>query len=179
MGDLELEKILHDFAGLELQNRMMEKKLSEVMVEFGKCLENVDNLTKVIKEMQNNIGTVSSADSDGVRLLSELTPRQHVLLQLFIEGFNYDQMGSRIGVSINTIKTQAKAVRTKWGVDNRADLIYKARRAMSSVADSVYAELSGGLPKEWGEKYAHTSRDDDPYHALYKPSKGKGVEHEE
>lgn len=179
MDALELEKIRHDFAGLELQNRMMEKKYSDVMAELSKCQEAVSQLSQVITEMQSSMGVTVHTDSDGLRLLSGLTPRQHVLLQLFIEGFNYDQMGNRVGVSINTIKTQAKAVRTKWGVDNRADLIFKARRAMSSVADALYVELSGGLPKDWGEKYAHARRDEDPFNALYKPSKGRGVEHDE
>ncbi|MBW3783807.1 response regulator transcription factor [Aeromonas veronii] len=182
MGDLELEQILYKFQGLELQNRVMDKKFSNLLEEHTKAMDTIAKLETSLAEVKEQLasfGAAPSHDNDSLNILSDLTPRQHVILQLFIEGFNYDQMAQRIGVSINTIKTQAKAIRTKWGVDNRSDLIFKARRAMSSVAENVYIEISGGLPKNWGEEYAHLSKDEDPNYVLYRPSKGRGAGHED
>ncbi|MFM5178020.1 response regulator transcription factor [Aeromonas veronii] len=182
MGDLELEQILHKFQGLELQNRVLDKKFSNLLEDHAKAMETIGKLETSLAEMRQHLASFGAApchDNDSLSILSDLTPRQHVILLLFIEGFNYDQMAQRIGVSINTIKTQAKAIRTKWGVDNRSDLIFKARRAIGSVADNVYVEISGGLPKNWGEEYAHLSKDEDPHYALYRPSKGRGAGHED
>jgi DNA-binding CsgD family transcriptional regulator len=182
MGDLELEQILHKFQGLELQNRVLDKKFSNLMEDHSKAMDTIRQLEAGLSEMKHQLaafGAAPSHDNDSLRVLSDLTPRQHVILQLFIEGFNYDQMANRIGVSINTIKTQAKAIRTKWGVDNRSDLIFKARRAIGSVADNVYVDISGGLPKNWGEEYAHLAKEEDPNYVLYRPSKGRGAGHVE
>ncbi|NJI25833.1 response regulator transcription factor [Aeromonas veronii] len=181
MGDLELEQILHKFQGLELQNRVLDKKFSNLMEDHSKAMETISKLEASLTEVKQQLaafGAVPSHDNDSLNILSDLTPRQHVILQLFIEGFNYDQMANRIGVSINTIKTQAKAIRTKWDVDNRSDLIFKARRAIGNVADNIYVEISGGLPKNWGEEYAHLTKDEDPHYVLYRPSKGRGAGHE-
>ena len=182
MDSLEIERLLHQFQGLELQNRILEKKFNNLQNEHQKTLDVIESLKSNLAELQLQLASFGIApphDNESLRELSDLTPRQHVILQLFIEGFNYDQMANRIGVSINTIKTQAKAIRTKWGVDNRSDLIFKARRAISSVADNIYVEISGGLPKNWGEKYAHLAKDEDPHNVLYRPSKGRGAGHEE
>lgn len=182
MGDLELDQILYKFQGLELQNRVLEKKFSNLMEDHTKAVETIGRLETSlveVKQLLASFGAAPTLDNDSLSVLSDLTPRQQVILQLFIEGFNYDQMAHRIGVSINTIKTQAKAIRTKWGVDNRSDLIFKARRAIGSVADNVYVEISGGLPKNWGEEYAHLPKEDDPHYVLYRPSKGRGAGHDE
>lgn len=167
MSELELAQLRHEVEGVRLQLKAMERRMDEN-----------DERWKRIEAFLSGAKTEAVKDDDGLtKCLNGLTPRQHVLLQLFITGMAYEQMADRMGVSVNTIKTQAKSIRSKWGVSNRSDLIFRARKAMGSVNEETYLKLSGGIPKDWGDTYARSDKENDPYWNTYRPM--RGANHEE
>lgn len=173
MSELELQQLNKKVLGLQMQNRLLEERLDEMLQSLSESITNQRRLEGSVRELTQRIsGPAVPSDGDGLGVFSELTPRQHVILHCFIAGMSYEQMADRLGVSVNTVKTQAKAVRLKWGVDNRSDLIFRARRALAAASDAVYEELSG-LPKNWGDKWAHLTREEDPYREVYRASRGR------
>ena len=181
MGELELAQMRHKIDGYELQIKIFEKRVDSLLRECERGNQRLEIAEKNIQALLARFtGEVDTGSDDGAaRNLNDLTPRQHILLQLFVQGFAYEQMAERMGVSINTVKTQAKAIRSKWGVANRSDLIFKARRALNVVSETAYSNLSGGIPKNWGDEFSRVPREEDPYWTLYKPSKGRNHEEDD
>ena len=74
----------------------------------------------------------------GGRWASSLTPAEHRLLPLLATHLSFREIGERLYVSRNTVKTQAIAVYRKFGVTSRSDAIARAI-ALGLIDDNALA----------------------------------------
>jgi NarL family two-component system response regulator LiaR len=58
----------------------------------------------------------------------DLTPREHEVLALMVEGLNNPQIGERLVISVTTVRSHVSNVLSKLGVSNRAEAIALALR---------------------------------------------------
>lgn len=65
----------------------------------------------------------------GPALEAALTPREHEVVMLIVNGADNAEIASRLVISENTVKTHVSHILEKLGVKNRADLISWAARS--------------------------------------------------
>ncbi|MES2980851.1 MAG: response regulator transcription factor [Verrucomicrobiota bacterium] len=119
-----------------------EKKISE-SIRKGACgyllkSAHPDDIVKAIHEAANGGSPMSPAiASSVVKLLAKmmkpstpvaLSPREHEMLTLIVEGLTAKEMSDRLTVSVHTIDTHTRHLFRKLGVHNRAAAAARALR---------------------------------------------------
>ena len=59
----------------------------------------------------------------------DLSPREHEVLTLMVEGLNNPQIGERLDIGVTTVRSHVSKVLSKLGVSNRAEAIALALRS--------------------------------------------------
>ena len=80
----------------------------------------------VIKEVLVPQGGPFTLDAEALKKLG-ITPREHEILGLIAEGLSNREIGERIFVSENTVKTHSSRVFEKLGVNRRVQAVLKGR----------------------------------------------------
>lgn len=71
---------------------------------------------------------IQAASEQSHALGNDLTPREHEVLALMVEGLNNPQIGERLTISVTTVRTHVSNILSKLGVSNRAEAIVLAIR---------------------------------------------------
>jgi LuxR family maltose regulon positive regulatory protein len=61
-------------------------------------------------------------------LVEPLTERELEVLRCMVEGLKYEEIASRLVISLNTVRSHVKAIYGKLGVNNRTAAIETARQ---------------------------------------------------
>ena len=56
----------------------------------------------------------------------ELTPREHQLMDLWVQGLGDRDVADRLGVSYGTVRSHGRTLRKKLGASTRAEVVLKA-----------------------------------------------------
>ena len=100
--------------------------------------------------------------------LPRMTPKQHVTLQMMMLGAGNQAIADVLGVTDNTAKVHVRTLAKKFGVRSRTEICLLAERLLREVDADTYKKLSGGLPKDWAERYAAMGEGDvDPWASVY------------
>jgi LuxR family maltose regulon positive regulatory protein len=73
------------------------------------------------------VSALVSSRSPGDRVAEELTAKEHEVLRLLATRLSRREIGQRLYVSLNTVKTHQRALYRKLGVENRAAAVARAR----------------------------------------------------
>jgi two-component system nitrate/nitrite response regulator NarL len=65
---------------------------------------------------------------EGAPLVEQLTPREHEVLALLVDGLSNKGIGARLGISEHTAKFHVTAVMQKLGVQRRTEVVARAAR---------------------------------------------------
>lgn len=67
----------------------------------------------------------STSDPEGE---PQLTPREHDVLELLVEGASNKEIARRLGISASTVKFHVRSIADKLGADGRAEAVVHALR---------------------------------------------------
>lgn len=110
---------------------------------------------------QQEAGSIGVAE-----VFRKFTAKQNATLQCLMTGWSNDRIAKVLGVSINTVKVHVRAISRKLGVQTRMQITLRLQKAWQLVTEEEYQRVSGGLPKDWAERWSE--RTDDPYAHIVK-----------
>jgi LuxR family maltose regulon positive regulatory protein len=82
---------------------------------------------RLLTAAQRGKGVAVGARSQGDTVAEELTAKEHEVLGLLATRLSRREIGQRLYVSLNTVKTHQRALYRKLGVENRAAAVIRAR----------------------------------------------------
>jgi DNA-binding CsgD family transcriptional regulator len=88
-------------------------------------LADVPGLTVALEGAPSDVRLVKSTGSDAN---IELTPREHDVLELLVEGASNKEIARRLGISASTVKFHVRSIADKLGADGRAEAVAHALR---------------------------------------------------
>lgn len=84
-------------------------------------------------------------------LLRNMTTKQHVVLQLLIQGLRNQDIAPIMNIGENTVKLHVRSVCKKFGVKTRGQAAMFGQDILDRADPQEYQRLSGGLPLDWSE----------------------------
>ncbi|MEO5916220.1 MAG: response regulator transcription factor [Luteolibacter sp.] len=79
------------------------------------------NIARRVVQAFNKVPAVAPAD----KLPTELTPREHSILELLLEAYSYREIAERIGISVHTVNFHIRHIYEKLHVRSRGEIILK------------------------------------------------------
>ena len=96
----------------------------------ARCFEVVadaDIAQRLLTAAQHSKGVAVSPRNQGDTVAEELTAKEHEVLGLLATRLSRREIGQRLYVSLNTVKTHQRALYRKLGVENRSAAVTRAR----------------------------------------------------
>lgn len=126
----------------------------------------LDGLAMVVGGGAHVVRQQEPAQTGTAEAFRKFTPKQNATLQCLMAGWSNDRIAKVLEVSINTVKVHVRAICKKLGVHTRMQITLKLQKAFELADEDEYQKVSGGLPKDWAERWAE--RTDDPYGHIVK-----------
>lgn len=89
-------------------------------------LANVAGISLTSTDAPSDVSLIKSASDVGSEV--PLTPREHDVLHLLVEGASNKEIARRLGISASTVKFHVGPVLDKLGADGRTDAVANAMR---------------------------------------------------
>lgn len=128
----------------------------------------LESLERLVDRLLVNGGSATTSSDLKEAVLPRLTVKQHVVLQMIMAGKSNADIGKRLNVTENTAKVHVRGIAKKYGVSTRSQIVMCALPEIESVSESQYQVMSGGIPRDWGEKLLTGSVSKDPYSKKYR-----------
>lgn len=103
-----------------------------------------------------------------VAALHSMTPAEHVALQMVIDGRINREIAVCLDVSEARVKEWVDSVVRKLELKSRAEIRDRMMPVMRAIPAAEYELASGGIPKDWNDKYGVPGVPD-PYRSIYHP----------
>lgn len=91
----------------------------EKPIDHDKMIEAIEQAFNFQALMQER----KSAGEKSTRLLDQLTPREHEVMDLVVGGYHNREIAERLGISVRTVEVHKAHVMSKFGVHSVADLV--------------------------------------------------------
>lgn len=134
--------------------------MSDIEVRMTRLESKMDVIIQMLATLTGGIEQKTRGTGGA---LSKLTTKQHAALQMILAGMSNQGIAERFDVSPNTAKVYVRSIASKLGVNTRNQIVVALYDDFKGVDPDEYKLLSGGLPKDWCEKY----EEPDTYKALY------------
>lgn len=123
--------------------------------------------------VENAYAADAPISSTSAALLTRLTTKQHVALQMLLAGRSNAEIAERFGVTENGAKVYVRAIHKKFQVHTRSQVIVAVYDEFEAISEKWYAAISKGVPKDWKEEWLDRPVEDDPYRTLYQAHQGE------
>ena len=100
--------------------------LKEAAAVVGGCAD-AGIASTLLASAQRSVGAAVSSRNEGCAVGGELTPKELEILRLLATRLSRREIGERLYVSLNTVKTHQRAVYRKLGVEHRRAAVSRAR----------------------------------------------------
>ncbi|SDK97309.1 hypothetical protein [Aliiruegeria lutimaris] len=104
-----------------------------------------------------------------VAALHTMSPAEHVALQMVLDNRSNHEISVCLDVEEPRVAEWVDAVLAKLGVNRRAEIRRLMQPLMAAIPPENYARASGGIPKDWNDKYG-VGGVPDPYRRIYHPN---------
>lgn len=91
----------------------------EKPIDHDKMIEAIEQAFNSQTSMQDR----KSTSEKSIRLLDQLTPREHEVMNLVVGGYHNREIAEKLGISVRTVEVHKAHVMSKFGVDSVADLV--------------------------------------------------------
>ncbi len=103
-----------------------------------------------------------------VAALHGMSPAEHVALQMLLDNRSNHEISVCLDVDETRVAAWVDSVMSKLGVSRRAEIRKLVAPLMAAIPADSYARASGGIPKDWNDKYG-VGGIPDPYRHIYHP----------
>lgn len=121
---IEYKQFVHDYP-IELYGALVAALFSAVGIALGLRWARSREVV-VVKEVRVRESGPFALDRDRLAELA-ITPREHEILGLIAEGLSNREIGARLFVSENTVKTHSSRLFEKLGVNRRIQAVQRAK----------------------------------------------------
>lgn len=91
----------------------------EKPIDHEKLIEAID----LAFDRQALVQDRKAKNERSMRLMDQLTPREHEIMKLVVGGFHNREIAEKLGISVRTVEVHKAHVMSKFGVDSVADLV--------------------------------------------------------
>ena len=136
----------------------MSDKISQELLQLRMTVEGLVHAFGRVESKVNEIAesvAKSEIASSGVPesklpLITQLTPRQHLILQGVVYGLENEIVGQIMGgISVETVKTHQRMVGKKLGVTKKTELRVMGQKFLEQGTDTEYIAATGGFGKNY------------------------------
>lgn len=103
-----------------------------------------------------------------VSALHAMTPAEHVALQMVLDNRSNHEISVCLDVSEPQVQAWVTSMLKKLEVNQRRDLRQLMLPVMARIPAAEYEKASGGIPKDWNDKYG-VGGIPDPFRNIYHP----------
>ncbi|PRY26735.1 DNA-binding CsgD family transcriptional regulator [Aliiruegeria haliotis] len=119
--------------------------------------------------LYNALGSIAAGVPPGlVAALHAMSPAEHVALQMVLDGRINREISVCLDVSEERVQEWVGSVIRKLEVESRAAVRDLMLPVMRIIPAAEYERASGGIPKDWNDKYGVPGVPD-PYRTIYHP----------
>ena len=108
------------------EHQSAKASLKEAAAVVGGCAD-AGIASTLLASAQRSVGAAVSSRDEGCAVGGELTPKELEILRLLATRLSRREIGERLYVSLNTVKTHQRAVYRKLGVEHRRAAVSRAR----------------------------------------------------
>lgn len=132
----------------------MEYSNEAVLIQLGKLESKMDEVLWLLRQSGRGVDSGSHGENlrqdDAARvILSGLTKKQHVALQMILAGKSNRDIAERLGVTENTAKVHVRSIAKKAGMRKRSQIVALFKKAFDDMEDDEYERLTGGITKNF------------------------------
>ncbi|SFB70648.1 helix-turn-helix transcriptional regulator [Tropicimonas isoalkanivorans] len=143
--------------------------LSEKLDAIDARLERMDAKLERMLGLYDAIGIIAAGVPPRlVAALYAMTPAEHVALQMVLDNRSNREISVCLDVPEAQVKTWIDSMIAKLGVKDRRDIRALMYPVMAKVPAADYIRASGGIPKDWNDKYG-VGGIPDPFRRIYHP----------
>ncbi len=143
----------------------IEEKLAEMTALLQRLEAKVDQSLGVYDAMGS---IVEGVPPRLVAALHSMTPSEHVALQMVVDGRINREIAVCLDVTDARVQEWVASVVRKLDLGSRAEIRKVMAPVLSRLPAAEYEKASGGIPKDWNDKYGVPGIPD-PYRQIYHP----------
>ena len=103
-----------------------------------------------------------------IAALHTMSAAEHVALQMVLDNRSNHEISVCLDVEEARVAEWVESVIAKLGVGRRAEIRKRIQPLMDAIPAESYIRASGGIPKDWNDKYG-VGGIPDPYRRIYHP----------
>lgn len=130
IGIVELAYMLVTLADL-LKDVGERREARELVLEARELVSSAPEpgtlVPRLVAQAEGTLRMVMSRSGAGLVVTDELTAREDAVLRLLPSGLSAREIGSELGISLDTVKTHTKSIYRKLGASSRRDAVARAR----------------------------------------------------
>jgi|TARA_R110000744_G_scaffold31350_2_gene73800 DNA-binding CsgD family transcriptional regulator len=134
-------------ASLEMKVKLMESRMATDMATILEMLGSGFQSAEI--EAENNKAEDGRRQAEFRIILSKMTPKQHVAMQMVMAVCENSEIAEVVGVEENSAKMYVRNISAKMGLRFRADVREETKKLMEYISDDEYLKMSKGIPKHW------------------------------